>query len=65
MVLGRGAHPDPAADLAAALDGRPAVVVLIGTRNDPQGLDRQRRAFEAAGARVYLSNSHAARAVMR
>ena len=65
VVLGRGAHPDPAADLAAALDGKPAVVVLIGTRNDPQGLDRQRHAFEAAGARVYLSNSHAARAVMR
>jgi FdrA protein len=63
VVLGRGAHPDPAADLAPALDGRPAVVVLIGTENDPQGLDRQRRAFEAAGAKVYFSNSRAARAL--
>jgi FdrA protein len=63
VVLGRGAHLDPAADLAPALDGRPAVVVLVGTENDPQGLDRQRRAFEAAGARVYYSNSWAARAV--
>jgi FdrA protein len=63
VVLGRGAHPDPAADLAPALDGRPAVVVLVGTESDPQGLDRQRRAFEAAGARVYYSNSRAARAV--
>jgi FdrA protein len=63
VVLGRGAHPDPAADLAPVLEGRPAAVVLIGTENDPQGLDRQRRAFEAAGARVYYSNSRAARAV--
>ena len=63
VVLGRGAHPDPAAELAPALEGRPAVVVLVGTAADPQGLDRQRRAFQAAGARVYLSNSRAARAV--
>jgi len=65
VVLGRVAHPDPASELAPALDGRPAVVVLIGTRDDPQGLDRQRRAFEEAGARVYLSNSRAARALLR
>jgi FdrA protein len=65
VVLGRGAHPDPAADLAPALEGRPAVVVLVGTEDDPQGLERQRRVFEAAGARVYYSNSRAARAVKR
>jgi FdrA protein len=64
VVLGRGAHPDPAADLAPALEGRPAVVVLVGTVDDPQGLDRQRRAFEAAGAKVYFSNSRAARALL-
>jgi FdrA protein len=65
VVLGRAAHPDPAAELAPALEGRPAVVVLVGTERDPQGLEKQKRAFEEAGARVYYSNSHAARAVKR
>jgi FdrA protein len=65
VVLGRGAHPDPAAELARELAGRPSVVVLIGTESDPQGLSRQRAAFEAAGARVYLSNSRAARSLLR
>jgi FdrA protein len=65
VILGRGAHPDPAAELAPALAGRPAVVVLVGTGGDPQGLERQRQAFEAAGAAVYLSNSRAARALVR
>jgi FdrA protein len=63
VVLGRAAHPDPAAELAPALEGRPAVVVLIGVESDPQVLSRQRAAFEAAGALVYLSNSRAARSL--
>ncbi len=62
VVLGRGAHPDPASDLAPALAGRPAVVVLVGSEGDPQGFQRQKQAFEAAGAAVFVSNSHAARA---
>lgn len=65
VVLGHGAHPDPAAELAPALAGRPAVVALIGTEADPQGLARQRAAFEAAGAVVFLSNSRAARSLVR
>jgi FdrA protein len=65
VVLGHGAHPDPAAELAPALAGRPAVVALIGTEADPQRLSRQRAAFEAAGARVHLSNSRAARSLVR
>jgi FdrA protein len=64
VVLGRGAHPDPASELAPALAGRPAVVVLVGTDGDPQGLGRQRAAFEAVGARVFLSNSRAARSLL-
>jgi FdrA protein len=64
VVLGHGAHPDPAAELAPALAGRPAVVALIGTEADPQGLARQRAAFEAAGARVHLSNARAARSLL-
>ena len=65
VVLGHGAHPDPAAELAPALRGRPAVGALIGTEADPQGLSRQRAAFEAAGARVHLSNARAARSLVR
>jgi FdrA protein len=63
VVLGLGAQPDPAAELAPALAGRPAVVVLVGVEGDPQGLARQRAAFEAAGAAVFLSNARAARGV--
>jgi FdrA protein len=64
VVLGRGAHPDPASELAPALAGRPAVVVLVGTDGDPQGLARQRAAFQAAGAAVFISNARAARALL-
>ncbi|HEX6235147.1 MAG TPA: hypothetical protein VFZ63_18615 [Jiangellaceae bacterium] len=72
VVLGHGAHPDPAADLVpaikdahatAAADGREVAVVisLIGTAGDPQGLERQAVALRDAGASVHLSNAHAAR----
>jgi FdrA protein len=64
VVLGRGAHTDPAAELGPALQGRPAIVVLIGVEADPQRLSRQREAFESAGAHVYLSNSRAARSLL-
>ena len=64
VVLGRGAHPDPAGELAPALAGRRAVVVLVGTEGDPQDLARQRAAFEAAGAAVFGSNAQAARATL-
>jgi FdrA protein len=65
VVLGHGAHPDPAAELAPAVAGRPAVVALIGTGDDPQGLARQRAAFEVAGAHVFVSNSRAAGSLVR
>jgi FdrA protein len=72
VVLGHGAHPDPAAELApaisaahsaAAADGREMAVVisLIGTAGDPQGLERQAVALRDAGASVHLSNAHATR----
>src|SRR5690606_23775121 len=72
VVLGYGAHPDPAAELAPAIaqarkratgDGREldVVVSLIGTDDDHQGLERQARALNEAGASVYLSNAAAAR----
>src|SRR6266702_4813888 len=70
VVLGHGAHPDPAAELAPAIAavragraGRelPVVVSLIGARSDPQGLTAQATALAAAGADVFASNAAAAR----
>lgn len=58
VVLGYGAHPDPAAELAPVCaeivsKGGPRVVVyVLGTGGDPQGHQRQRRAFEEAGCLV-------------
>jgi FdrA protein len=75
VVLGHGAHPDPASELAPALaeavksasaGGRDLAVVvsLCGTEGDPQGLQRQSAALVEAGAAVYLSNAAAARAAV-
>ena len=75
LVLGHGAHADPAAELApaitqaraaAARDGRDLAVVvsLCGTVGDPQGLEKQGAALVAAGALVHRSNADAARAAV-
>ena len=63
VVLGYGAHPDPAAELAPVIEDldRHVIVALCGAADDPQGLDAQRAALEAAGAVVTRSNAHAAR----
>jgi FdrA protein len=69
VVLGYGAHPDPAGELAPlverALAARPGglsvVVTLCGAAGDPQGLDRQAAVLRAAGALVTRSAAHAAR----
>ncbi|GIV95718.1 MAG: hypothetical protein KatS3mg057_0375 [Herpetosiphonaceae bacterium] len=70
VVLGYGAHPDPASVLAPAIEavlaaasGRPPVVVVsvCGAHSDPQGLDVQRRRLAAAGAILASSNAAAAR----
>jgi FdrA protein len=63
VVLGFGAHPDPAAELAPAIAGADAhvIVALCGAAGDPQGLVAQRERLEAAGAVVTRSNAHAAR----
>jgi FdrA protein len=60
VVLGEGAHPDPASELAPmiqAIQKKKELafgVLLIGTDEDPQGLDEQRQAFEASGATVVM-----------
>ena len=71
LVLGHGAHPDPAAGLAeaaarakktvAARGGSLSVVASVtGTEGDPQGYSRQRRTLEEAGVRVLDTNEEAA-----
>jgi len=64
VVLGHGAHPDPAGQLAPAIATAgdvPVVVSLIGARSDPQGRDGQASALREAGAQVFASNAQAAR----
>jgi FdrA protein len=63
VVLGHGAHPDPAAELAPLIEtsGPPVVVCLIGTTADPQGLEAQAAVLQQAGAHVFASNAQAAR----
>lgn len=72
VVLGYGAHADPAAELAPAIaeatrdataEGRSLTVVvsLCGTDADPQGLRRQAETLRDAGAVVFTSNAAAAR----
>ncbi len=72
IVLGYGAHPAPASELAPAIAGARAraeqegrhlevVTVLVGTDEDPQDLESERRQLEQAGAIVETSNETAAR----
>ncbi|NPA91943.1 MAG: acyl-CoA synthetase FdrA [Chloroflexi bacterium] len=67
VVLGYGAHPDPASELAPAVEevlaqaeeaGRhlEVVVTVVGTEEDPQNLDAQLMAFDAAGAKVFTDH---------
>ena len=65
VVLGEGAHPDPAADLAPAIAEVKAardldvVAVVVGTDADPQAVDRQVEALTQAGAVVFRSVTEA------
>jgi succinyl-CoA synthetase alpha subunit len=72
VVLGYGAHPDPASELGPTIQqarslaqqaGRELVVIanVTGTEGDPQVRSKQVSALEGAGAIVCESNSAAAR----
>ncbi len=72
LVLGYGAHPDPAGELGPAIrqaralaagEGRELIVVasVTGTDEDPQGLSRQVQALEESGVVVASCNAAAAR----
>lgn len=76
VVLGYGAHPDPAAELGPAVqkashqaseEGRGLVVIasVTGTEQDPQCLSRQMQALEAAGVTLCNSNAAAARLAVK
>jgi FdrA protein len=67
VVLGYGSHPDPASELAPAISeaiartkkaGRhlEVVAVVVGTDEDPQGMDEQIEMLRKAGAWVETRN---------
>ena len=65
LVLGYGAHENPAAEVVAAItasqDDKPLMIASVcGTDKDPQNYQYQRRALESAGVIVCDSNSEAA-----
>jgi FdrA protein len=67
VVLGEGAHPDPASELAPAieeirgLENRriEVVVMVIGTDSDPQNLESQIERLKKAGAVVFRAATEA------
>jgi succinyl-CoA synthetase alpha subunit len=74
VVLGYGAHPDPASELAPAIlqarhlasdAGRELLFIasVTGTPGDPQDYNRQRQQLEEAGVVLCPSNAAAARLV--
>jgi FdrA protein len=62
VVLGHGAHPDPASELAQALPrDRPVIARVCGADADPQDASRQAAILREAGVLVAPSNATAAR----
>lgn len=65
MVIGYGAHADPAGLAASVIEGAPAgrpiiIASITGTEADPQGYSRQAARLAAAGVLVAGSNAQAA-----
>jgi FdrA protein len=69
VVLGHGAHLDPAGELAPAVERAAAdglvVARVCGTPDDPQDARRQEATLQQAGALVAPSNACAARLALR
>jgi FdrA protein len=58
VVLGEGAHPDPARELAPAVAeavraGKRVAAIVVGTEADPQNLETQIEHLAAAGAQIF------------
>jgi FdrA protein len=64
VVIGYGAHADPAGILSRAVNGakKPVIASVTGTEADPQGWSRQAAILRAAGVIVAPSNARAAEA---
>ncbi|MCJ7513925.1 MAG: acyl-CoA synthetase FdrA [Anaerolineales bacterium] len=76
VVLGYGAHGDPASELAPAIAAAiksakdadrhlEVVAIVCGTDGDPQGMEGQIRMLKDSGAKIETSNDAAARHVGR
>ncbi len=72
VVLGEGAHPDPASELAPAIAAVRAqradlqvVALVVGTDEDPQGLAAQSERLAEAGALVCHTTAEAVEHVAR
>jgi FdrA protein len=67
VVLGHGAHADPASELAETLGELecPVIAHVCGTKDDPQDAERQEAALRAAGVHVAATNAAAARLAKR
>lgn len=68
VVLGYGSHPDPAAELAPAIaealagrDDLEIAALVVGTDEDPQGLESQVERLGGAGATVHTDPATAFR----
>ena len=63
VVLGHGAHADPAGELAETLSSLscPVIAHVCGTKDDPQDAERQEAILHAAGVIVAPTNAAAAR----
>ncbi|MCA9926490.1 MAG: acyl-CoA synthetase FdrA, partial [Anaerolineales bacterium] len=64
VVLGEGAHPNPAAELAPVIAkadhaGKKVIAIVVGTDQDPQDLNGQIEQLAAAGATVFSETSEA------
>ena len=71
VVLGEGAHPDPAGELAPVIkevignSGLEIVAIVIGTEDDPQDVSAQVARLSEAGATVFRTTTEAVDYVSR
>lgn len=71
VVLGEGAHADPTSELASVMEEikqkRPMLqvaAIVIGTENDPQGMEAQIGRLQAAGCHVFTNMQDAIEAIV-
>jgi FdrA protein len=72
VILGFGAHRDPAGDLTSIISGvlerrrsdLTIAIALCGAKGDPQGVDAQARRLAEAGAFITRNSAQAARSAL-